>query len=79
MQMCLEQSQPFCPGRTCGLGVFTVALFQAVSHTASWRLSPFFLFFYDVGWDDSPQHFTEGAFSLGCDISNVPNEGAASG
>lgn len=37
--MCLERGQPLCPGRTCGLGVFTLALFQAVSHTACWRLS----------------------------------------
>lgn len=39
VQMCLERGQPLCPGRTCGLGVFTLALFQAVSHTACWRLS----------------------------------------
>lgn len=37
--MCLERGQPLCPGRTCGLGVFMLALFQAVSHTACWRLS----------------------------------------
>lgn len=37
--MCLEWGQALCPGRTCGLGVFTLALFQAVSHTACWRLS----------------------------------------
>lgn len=37
--MCLERGQPLCPGRTCGLGVFTLALFQAVSHTACWRLA----------------------------------------
>lgn len=39
VQMCLERGQPLCPGRTCGLGVFTLALFQAVSHTACWRLA----------------------------------------
>lgn len=39
VQMCLERGQALCPGRTCGLGVFTLALFQAVSHTACWRLS----------------------------------------
>lgn len=39
VQMCLERGRSLCPWRTCGPVVFTLALFQAVSHTACWRLS----------------------------------------
>ena len=65
VQMYLERGQPLCPGRTCGLRVFALALFQAVSHTACWRLallddnaqpsSPL-VGLSLVGWGDTSNH-----------------------